>query len=88
MKFSSRLPHQFRPNTLSVLLESKRRDGVPILDLTESNPTRAGIVYPHEFLNALSDPRAAIYEPEPFGLPSSRELIAQEYGAQSASGSL
>jgi alanine-synthesizing transaminase len=84
MKFSSRLPHEFHPNSLSLLLDAKRRDGVPVLDLTESNPTRAGIVYPEGFLSALSDPRAATYEPEPFGLLSARELIAREYGAPSA----
>jgi alanine-synthesizing transaminase len=80
MKFSSRLPHEFHPNSLSLILDAKRRDGVRVLDLTESNPTRAGIVYPEGFLSALSDPRAAFYEPEPFGLPSARELIAREYG--------
>lgn len=83
MKFSSRLPHGIQPNTLSLLFEAKRRAGIEILDLTESNPTRAGIVYPESFLAALSDPRAAIYEPEPFGLPAARELIAGEYGALS-----
>jgi len=83
MKFSSRLPHGHL-NSLSLLLDGKRRAGIPVLDLTESNPTRAGIVYPDGFLCALSDPRAAIYEPEPFGLPAARELIAREYDAPSA----
>lgn len=81
MKFSSRLPHEFHPNALSLLLDAKRRNGIPVLDLTESNPTRAGIVYPDGFLGALSDPRAASYEPESFGLPAARELIAREYDA-------
>ncbi len=81
MKFSSRLPHQIRFNALSLLLDSKRREGATILDLTESNPTHAGIVYPEGFLNALADPRGAIYQPEPFGLPAARELIAREYDA-------
>lgn len=83
MKFSSRLAHEFHPNSLSLLLDAKRRAGIAVFDLTESNPTRAGIFYPEGFLSALSDPRAATYEPEPFGLPSARELIAREYGAQS-----
>jgi aspartate/methionine/tyrosine aminotransferase len=69
------------PNALSLLLDEKRRAGVTVLDLTESNPTRAGIVYPEGFLGALADSRAAIYDPEPFGLPAARELIAREYGA-------
>jgi aspartate/methionine/tyrosine aminotransferase len=83
MRFSSRLPHAILPNSLSLLLDAKRREGAPVLDLTESNPTRAGIVYPEGFLNALADPRAAVYEPEPFGLSAARELIAREYHAQS-----
>lgn len=81
MKFSSRLPHQIQPNALSLILDAKRREGVSVLDLTESNPTRAGIVCPDGFLNALSDPQGALYEPEPFGLPAARGLIAREYGA-------
>jgi alanine-synthesizing transaminase len=83
MKFSSRLPHGIQPNALSLLAEARRLAGIGILDLTESNPTRAGIVYPEGFLQALSDPRAAIYEPEPFGLPAARDLIAREYDAPS-----
>lgn len=83
MKFSSRLPHEIRPNSLSLLLDAKRAAGATVLDLTESNPTQAGIVYPEGFLSGLSDPRAAIYEPQPFGLPAARELIGREYGAES-----
>jgi alanine-synthesizing transaminase len=83
MKFSSRLPHGIQPNALSLLLEAKRLEGAEVLDLTESNPTRAGIVYPEGFLGALSDPRAARYEPDPFGLPAARELIAREYDVPS-----
>ena len=79
MNFSSRLPREIIPNAFSRILDSKRVAGVPIVDLTESNPTRAGIVYPEDFLTALSDPRAASIEPEAFGLPAARELIAQEY---------
>ena len=84
MNFSSRLPHEIHPNALSLLVDEKRRAGVPILDLTESNPTRAGIVYPEGFLTALSDSRAAVYEPEPFGLPAARELIGIGTGCNPA----
>lgn len=81
MKLSGRLAHGSVPNAISALLAEKRRAGEVILDLTESNPTHAGIVYPADFLDALSDRRALLYEPEPFGLPAARERIAQEYGA-------
>ncbi len=80
MRFSSRLPELTERNQLTLILEEKRLSGVAVLDLTESNPTRAGIVYPEGFLQALADPGAALYEPEPFGLPAARELIATEYG--------
>ncbi|MDE3198903.1 MAG: pyridoxal phosphate-dependent aminotransferase [Acidobacteriota bacterium] len=68
-------------NAISALAAEKRRYGAELLDLTESNPTRAGIVYPPGFLNALADERSLFYEPAPFGLPSARERIAAEYGA-------
>jgi aspartate/methionine/tyrosine aminotransferase len=50
------------------LLRGKRH----VLDLTESNPTHAGIDYPAHI------PR---YEPQPFGLASAREIIARQCGA-------
>jgi len=81
MRFSRRIPGELRPNAISLLLEEKRRSGTRILDLTESNPTRAGIGYPAGFLDALADERAVRYEPEPFGLPFARAAIAREFGA-------
>jgi len=68
-------------NAISALAAEKRRAGVDLLDLTESNPTRAGIVYPAGFLGALADERSLLYEPEPFGLQAARERIAAEYDA-------
>jgi alanine-synthesizing transaminase len=82
MKFSTRLPQEMRPNALTELLRIKRQRGAQILDLTESNPTRAGIEYPAGFLNSLAADAAMRYEPEPFGLLAARETIAREYGAR------
>ena len=84
MKFSHRLAHGSAPNAISALLAEKRRAGEVILDLTESNPTHAGIVYPPDFLDALADRRALLYEPEPFGLPAARERIAPSLAALEA----
>lgn len=81
MNFSRRLPAEMHPNGLAELLAVKRRAGAHILDLTESNPTHAGIEYPAGFLDALADPGAVRYEPEPFGIRAARETIAREYGA-------
>ncbi len=81
MNFSRRLPQELRPNELTELLREKRRAGAKVLDLTESNPTHAGIEYPAGFLASLAAEGAARYEPEPFGLAPARECIAREYSA-------
>ena len=78
--FSSRLQWDSQPNPLSTLLAEKRRGGAAILDLTESNPTRAGLAYPgSELLAALTDLRALQYDPDPRGLLAAREAVAEYY---------
>jgi aspartate/methionine/tyrosine aminotransferase len=78
--FSSRLQWDSQPNPLSLLLAEKRRSGAAILDLTESNPTRAGLDYPGgELLTALADPRGLLYNPDPRGLLAAREAVAEYY---------
>jgi alanine-synthesizing transaminase len=78
--FSSRLQWDSQPNPLSTLLAEKRRSGAAILDLTESNPTRAGLAYPgSELLAALTDLRALQYDPDPRGLLAAREAVAEYY---------
>jgi alanine-synthesizing transaminase len=81
MKFSRRFPHEMRPNALTELLRIKRQSGARVLDLTESNPTHAGIEYPVGFLSSLAAEAAVRYDPEPFGLRAAREVIAREYSA-------
>ncbi len=79
--FSTRLPWDLRPNPLSLLLASKRLGGARILDLTESNPTRAALCYPsQEILKAFTDARSLVYEPAPAGLREARERIAASRG--------
>lgn len=77
--FSSRFRWDFQPNRLTLALEQKRREGSEILDLTESNPTRAGFSYPPEILDAFRDERLLGYEPSPFGLREAREAVASYY---------
>jgi aspartate/methionine/tyrosine aminotransferase len=78
--FPSRFHWDLRPNPLTERLRAKREAGVPVLDLTESNPTHAGIHYPaEEILNALTDPRSLLYEPTPAGLATAREAVAKDY---------
>lgn len=81
--FSSRLAWDLRPNRLSALVEVKRRAGAAILDLTESNPTRAGFSYPaEEILEALADARSMRYEPAPAGAWQARQAVAGYYAAR------
>jgi alanine-synthesizing transaminase len=81
--FSSRLQWNSQPNPLAVLLAEKRRAGAAVLDLTESNPTHAGLAYPDgEILAALADPGGLRYDPDPRGLTSAREAIAGYYAVR------
>lgn len=77
--FSRRLAWDEPPNPLSALLDHKRRAGEPILDLTLSNPTRAGLTPPPGLLEALTHPAALSYEPSPRGLATAREAVAAYY---------
>ncbi|HKX32526.1 MAG TPA: pyridoxal phosphate-dependent aminotransferase [Blastocatellia bacterium] len=78
--FSSRFKWKLESNRLAQLLERKRRAPAPVLDLTESNPTRAGLTYPApEILAALTRPEALLYEPAPRGLSLAREAVAGYY---------
>src|ERR1700733_4720849 len=78
--FSCRLQWNSQSNPLSILLAEKRRSGAAILDLTESNPTHAGLDYPgDELLAALADPRGLLYEPDPHGLLGAREAVSAYY---------
>jgi len=78
--FSSRFHWDLRPNALTGRLRARGEAGADLLDLTESNPTRAGIRYPaKEILDALADARSLRYEPAAAGLASAREAIAAVY---------
>ena len=77
--FSDRFHWDLEPNRLARLLRDKRRAGIPVLDLTESNPTRAGLSYPREIVDSLADPRALAYHPQPCGSIEAREAVCRYY---------
>jgi alanine-synthesizing transaminase len=56
----------------------------PLLDLTETNPTRAGIAYPPGIAEALARGAEAPYEPEALGLRTAREAVARHLGCDAA----
>ena len=76
---SSRLPANLEPNALSRAVDAKRRRGVAVIDLTESNPTRVGFSYPSSLLAALADPQGLAYDPQPLGLWPARAAVAADF---------
>ena len=84
MRPSSRLPRESAPNALSRAIDELRRSGTAYIDLTESNPTHAGIPYPDDLLRPLSAPAALRYEPHPLGLAVAREAVAADCARRGA----
>jgi aspartate/methionine/tyrosine aminotransferase len=77
--FSNRVSSDLTPNRLSAAVARLREGRIGFDDLTESNPTRAGIAYPGRLLDALAQPSGLIYTPEPFGLPSARDAVVGDF---------
>jgi aspartate/methionine/tyrosine aminotransferase len=76
----SRRAHWSAPLNRLTLARQSRGE---LLDLTLSNPTRAGIDYPLDALSAIMARAArAPYDPEPLGLPAAREALARELGCE------
>lgn len=85
MRFSNRLPPDASANALSRAVRELQAAGTSIVDLTESNPTRADLPYPADLLAPLADGRALRYEPHPLGLWSAREAVALDFARRGAS---
>jgi len=80
MKFSTRVPGTLEDNALARAVAARRAAGKTIYDLTLANPTQAGLDYPTKAIAAaLAEGAAAAYTPEPRGLLSAREAIADYY---------
>ena len=82
--FSRRLPASTEPNAFSQVVASLKAQGAPLVDLTESNPTRAAIPYPADLLTSLADPAALQYDPRPFGLQEARAAVATDHARRKA----
>ena len=78
--FSDRTNWKLTRNRLTEALEEVRSSGARVLDLTISNPTRAGLRYGEpRILHSLASPQAMDYDPQPKGLPSARAAVAAYY---------
>jgi alanine-synthesizing transaminase len=77
--FSSRTRWDLTPNALSALAAATRAEGRAVLDLTETNPTRAGLPAPREVLELLARPASLAYAPDPRGLEAARTAVADDF---------
>jgi len=78
--FAKRTNWNMTPNRLSEALAAHRAAGKLLIDLTGSNPTECGFEYDSAaILDALRNPAALSYEPNPRGLESARRAVAEYY---------
>jgi aspartate/methionine/tyrosine aminotransferase len=77
--FSSRIPPDLGSNRLARAVLRARLEAQPLINLTESNPTKAGFAYPADLLAPLAHQRGLVYEPSPFGLVEARRAVARDY---------
>jgi alanine-synthesizing transaminase len=78
-RFSSRTNWNTEENDLSRAHRQRIEAGLPIADLTASNPTRCGFQYDRSLLAALADERSLEYDPQPRGLLAAREAVCRYY---------
>jgi len=80
--FSNRTSWKLTPNRFAQAQAEVREAGIDILDLSVSNPTRAELHYDAEtILSSLGRPEALDYDPQPLGLLSARQAVANYYRA-------
>lgn len=83
--FARRTDWRLERNALTREIESRRVRGLPVIDLTESNPTRCGFAYDSAaILPALSKPAALRYAPDPRGPREARRAVASYYQERGA----
>ncbi len=82
--FARRAAWDLDPNELSRRVAARRAAGLPVLDLSDANPTRCGLAPGDALARALArcaaDPASARYEPDPRGDRAARAAIAAYHG--------
>jgi alanine-synthesizing transaminase len=84
VRFAERTGWNTEESTLARAHRLRVQAGMPIADLTASNPTRCGFSYPADLLEALAQPAALDYDPQPRGTPSAREAVCAYYADHGA----
>jgi alanine-synthesizing transaminase len=83
--FSRRTNWHQEINTLNKALEELESKHITIMDLTASNPTSCGFLYPEGMLSALNSLENLHYKPDACGMSSAREGVAKYYARQKLS---
>jgi alanine-synthesizing transaminase len=84
MRFSERTNWNTEESALARAHRLRIQAGQPIADLTASNPTRCGFIYPADLLAPLAQPAAFDYDPQPRGSLLAREAVCQYYADHGA----
>ncbi|MDE3199295.1 MAG: pyridoxal phosphate-dependent aminotransferase [Acidobacteriota bacterium] len=78
MRFAKRTNWNTEESELARAHRERVAAGLPVADLTASNPTRCGFDY-GDVLAPLHDERAMDYDPDPRGLRAAREAVCAYY---------
>jgi len=84
MRLSRRLPPHGQTNAITQARAALAAAGTPVVDLTASNPTEAGLAYPPALLASLGAAEALAYAPEARGLRVAREAVAADAARRGA----
>ncbi len=80
LQFSTRTNWNLQTTAYAAALNTLRAGGKPVFDLTASNPTACGFHYDSAgILAELSRPECLRYDPDPRGLSTARNAVAQYY---------
>ncbi len=79
MRFSHRTDWNTEESELARAHRLRAQAGLPIADLTASNPTRCGFQFNPHLLQALTDPKALDYDPQPLGSLPARQAVCRYY---------
>jgi alanine-synthesizing transaminase len=79
LRFAGRTAWPAEETAWSRALEARRRTGLPITDLTASNPTNCSFSYSADLLADLSREEARLYDPDPRGMLRAREAVCAYY---------
>lgn len=83
--FSARTEWETAETELARALHERREAGLPLFDLTASNPTQCGFAYDEAaILSSLAAPQALAYDPNPQGMLSAREAVCGYYRGHGA----